>query len=190
VRPPVDLPELTFRPVDEASWADMGALFEAPGGPKHCWCMVWRTTAEERKQRSGAERKAHLEKRVAAGVPIGILAYRDRRPVGWCSVAPRPTYRTLGGVDAAGDDPERVWSIVCFFVPRAERGHGLIHDLIGAAVTHAAARGATVVEAYPVPRDAPSYRFMGFVDTFRAEGFTEVGRAGIRRVVMRKSVSG
>lgn len=59
--------------------------------------------------------------------------------------------------------------------------------LIGVAVEHARQKGATVVEAYPVDHDSPSYRFMGFVPTFEATGFREVGRAGSRRHVMRLS---
>ncbi len=47
---------------------------------------------------------------------------------------------------------------------------------------------ATVIEAYPVVPDSPSYRFMGFVPVFAAAGPREVGRAGIRRHVMRLHV--
>ena len=57
--------------------------------------------------------------------------------------------------------------------------------LIEAAAAHAQANGATVVEAYPVERDSPSYRFCGFVQTFEARGFAETGKAGTRRRVMR-----
>ena len=57
---------------------------------------------------------------------------------------------------------------------------------IDAAVEHAAAHGAEVVEAYPVGPDAPSYRFMGFVPAFQQAGFVEVARAGKRRHVMRR----
>ena len=55
---------------------------------------------------------------------------------------------------------------------------------------YAGANGATAVEAYPVPSDAPSYRFMGFVEAFERAGFTAIGRAGKRRHVMRVSASG
>lgn len=51
-------------------------------------------------------------------------------------------------------------------------------------MAYAREQGATVVEAYPVDPDAPSYRFMGFVPTFEEAGFSEVGRAGYRRHVM------
>jgi predicted GNAT family acetyltransferase len=81
-----------------------------------------------------------------------------------------------------------IWSIVCFYVPRRLRGHGTVRRLIAAAVDHARHEGATVVEAYPVDVDAPSYRFMGFIPVFAEAGFTEIGRAGIHRHVMRLTV--
>jgi GNAT superfamily N-acetyltransferase len=114
---------------------------------------------------------------------VGILGYLVGKPVAWCSIAPRPTYRNLGGVAGAAD--ENVWSLACFFVTRQYRGQGMTARLIGAAVDHARARGATVVEAYPVDPDSPSYRFMGFVAAFKKAGFVEAGRAGTRRRVMR-----
>jgi hypothetical protein len=45
-----------------------------------------------------------------------------------------------------------------------------------------------MVEAYPVDRDAPSYRYMGFVETFAAAGFRDEGMAGVRRHVMRLEI--
>lgn len=202
----VNASALRFHPVTPARLPDLAALFEARGGPKACWCMVWRATSAEAKDTSGPSRRAALEGRVRAGVPIGILGYQGDLPVAWCSVAPRETYRPMGGagrsvaVDAGNDDgdivgtdaddgAERVWSIVCFFIPRSMRGHGIMPRLLAAAVDHARANGATAVEAYPVDPDSPSYRFMGFVAAFEAAGFQEVGRVGARRHQMRLEVS-
>jgi GNAT superfamily N-acetyltransferase len=175
--------DLTFRPVGRQTLSDFEALFNSPGAPKHCWCMVWRRSAAEAKENSGPARKRQMFQRIAAGVPVGLIAYEDGKPMGWVSVAPRETYRNLGGPPATPG--ETVWSVVCFWVPRKRRGGGLVYRLIEAAVKHARDNGATVVEAYPVPPDAPSYRFMGFVPAFEKAGFTEVGAAGIRRRVMR-----
>jgi GNAT superfamily N-acetyltransferase len=61
----------------------------------------------------------------------------------------------------------------------------MMKRLLEAAIEHAKRRGATVLEAYPVDPDAPSYRFMGFVPEFEERGFLEVGTAGSRRHVMR-----
>ncbi len=176
---------LVFHEVGRERWADLERLFESRGGPKACWCMVWRATPPERRRTDGASRKAALRRRVQAGVPVGLLGYLDGEPVAWCSIAPRPTYRPLGGPSLPGEAPERVWSLVCFFVPRRLRGQGIMKRLIEAAVAHARRKGATVVEAYPVDPASPSYRFMGFTAAFAAAGFREVGTAGIRRHVMR-----
>ena len=40
-------------------------------------------------------------------------------------------------------------------------------------------RGRAYIEAYPVERTSPSYRFMGFIPMFESAGFREVGRAGM-----------
>jgi GNAT superfamily N-acetyltransferase len=157
-----------IREVTAKRWDDVVALFDSPGAPKYCWCMAWRGSADERE--SNASRKAAIRKRIRDEVPVGLLAYVEDRPVGWCSVAPRDTHRPLGGVD---DDDLGIWSIVCFFVLRDHRGKGLMRALLRAAVDHAREKGARVVEAYPVDPDSPSYRFMGFVEEFEVLGFDE-----------------
>ncbi len=177
------LQRLIFREVDRKRLNELVTLFESRGGPKSCWCMIWRAMPKEAKRTDGASRKAAFTRRVKQGVPVGILGYLDRKPIAWCSIAPRPTYRDLGG---ATDEPdENVWSLVCFFVTREYRGQGMTARLIDAAIEHARKRGATVIVAYPVDPDSPSYRFMGFVGAFKKAGFVEIGRAGTRRHVMR-----
>jgi GNAT superfamily N-acetyltransferase len=181
--------DLVFREVVRSRWPDMERLFESRGGPKSCWCMVWRATPDEARRTDGFSRKAAMARRVAEGTPVGILGYLGGDPVAWCSVAPRSTYRRLGGEDSPSRREEVVWSIVCFFVKRDVRGAGVLKRLIEEAVAHAGRNGATVVEAYPVDPDSPSYRFMGFVSSFADAGFHEVGRAGTRRHVMRRELA-
>ena len=176
---------ISFRAVEGDTWADFEKLFEGPGAPKYCWCMVWRAVGPERENRDSKRRKSYLQQRVEGGVPVGIIGYREGQPIAWCSIAPRPTYRKLGGIEDPQEDPEKVWSLVCFYVPRRLRGQGISHRLLSAAVEYARRQGASVVEAYPVDPESPSYRFMGYVGSFRAAGFKEVGRAGTRRHVMR-----
>jgi GNAT superfamily N-acetyltransferase len=182
-------PTLEFRDVDQSRWDDLVRLFEARGGPKSCWCMVWRATTAEAKCPDGRSRKAALGSRVLRGLPVGILAYCDGAPVAWCSIAPRSTYRRLGGPDDYPEDGNAVWSIVCFFIKRELRGRRVSDRLLAAAIAHARSRGASIVEAYPVDPNAPSYRFMGFVDLFRRFGFEEIGTAGTRRHVVRLSLT-
>ncbi|OGO69809.1 MAG: GNAT family N-acetyltransferase [Chloroflexi bacterium RBG_19FT_COMBO_62_14] len=177
--------EISFRQVDAKTWRDFESLFEGPGAPKYCWCMAWRAVGHERNSRDSKSRRSFIKRRVMDGIPIGIIGYLGSKPATWCSIAPRPTYRPLGGIEDANEDPESVWSLVCFYVPRQLRGRGLAQRMISAAVEQARSRGASVVEAYPVDPGSPSYRFMGYVSSFRAAGFEEVGRAGTRRHVMR-----
>ena len=95
----------------------------------------------------GDARKASMKQRVDAGTPIGLIGYAEGAPVAWCSVAPRSTYRRLGGLEAAGEAPEDIWSIACFFVKRKWRGQGFARQLIQAAISHARDKGAKVLEA-------------------------------------------
>lgn len=179
---------LTFRPVDAQTRDDFVGLFEQPGGPSYCWCMAWRVTAEEAKTKKGSERRPFMLGRIADGVPVGLLAYAEGLPIGWVSVAPRDTYRALGG--PAAEPGELIWSIACLYLKRKLRGQGLTHLLLEGAIDHARAQGATIVEAYPVDPDSPSYRHMGFVPAFAAHGFEEIGMAGSRRHVMRLALTG
>jgi GNAT superfamily N-acetyltransferase len=173
---------LSFKPVTKSTWKDFEALFESKGAPSYCWCMAWREFDGDRG--SNRAKKAAMKARVEARTPIGILAYQDGEPVGWCSVAPRETFRKMS--EGQNDEERGVWSIVCFFIRRQVRGDGLSAKLLDAAVKLAFKRGAKAVEGYPVDASSPSYRFMGFVSLFKRAGFRAAGKAGSRRHVMRK----
>ena len=179
--------KLAFKPVTKATAGDFEALFGGPGGPKPCWCMTWRATPEEIKNSKGPARRMQILGRIADGVPVGLLGYDDGEPVAWVSIAPRDTFRNLGGPGATDD--EDIWSLTCMYVRRQLRGEGLGRQLVAAAVAHAKKCKADILEAYPVAPSSPSYRFMGFVPAFEGFGFVEVGKAGIRRHVMRLTLS-
>jgi GNAT superfamily N-acetyltransferase len=180
--------QLTFKPVTRATRDDFIAVFAGPGGPKYCWCMLWRASKDELKQNNSAARKTQILGRIDRRVPIGLVGYRDGEPVAWVSIAPKPTFPgNLGGPQS--DAADKVWSLTCMYMRRAIRGQGVGHQLIDAAVRHARKRGARVVEAYPVDPTSPSYRHMGFVPAFTAAGFTNAGRAGTRRHVVRLTLT-
>ena len=145
--------------------------------------MVWRPWPAG-VERSPATKRAEMERTVLGGTPVGVLAYVEGEPVAWCSVAPRETYRALGGDEYPPGT--NVWAIVCFFAQRPQRGRGITARLLDAACHEAATAGADVIEGYPVDPDSPSYLFMGYCSTFLAAGFEDIGRVGTRRHVMRR----
>ncbi len=176
-------PELYFRAVEPEIWPDVARLFEASGGPKYCWCTLWRPGTRAARRDPHCKR-ATLRRAVFAGTPVGLLAYSGPEPVGWCSVGPRESFRDLGG--GSYEPGTRVWAIVCFFVPRPMRRRGIQARLLDAACALAADAGADVIEGYPVDPESPSYRFMGLVPAFLAAGFRDFGRIGKRRHAMRR----
>ena len=100
--------EIEFHGVDRGRRRDLEGLFDSRDGPKYCWCMVWRSMPAGVSRGNNDAKKEALRGRVQQGEDIGILGYLRGEVVGWCSVAPRDTYRALGGpADAPG---ENVWS--------------------------------------------------------------------------------
>lgn len=130
----------------------------------------------------------------------GGPAYVDGEVAGWCSVAPRSTYRRLmhSRTIPFADDQD-AWSVVCFVVRPRFRRQGLMHALLAGAVAHAAAGGAAVVEGYPIWNggDERVDVISGYVGTsrlFEGAGFvlaspTTAHSGGRDRVVMRYALS-
>ena len=185
---------ITFEVVSPQCWSGLEELFEMRGGPSHCWCMVWRNVPANLRRTKGAERreamKCALHEMVCKGLETGIVARVDDRPAGWVSVAPLETLRPMHGRVEPPEAGLNPWAIVCFFIARRFRGTGLMPKLMNEAICHAKAKGALVIEAFPVERESPSYRFMGYVDMFEKAGFRDVGMAGSRRHVMRLDLAG
>jgi GNAT superfamily N-acetyltransferase len=157
--------------------------------------MHWRLTSAQYTHLKGDANRELLRELVLAGKEPGLLAYAEGEPVGWIAIAPRGEYPRLERsrlFKAVDDRP--VWSIVCLFIARPHRRRGLSSWLIDAAARHAAARGATTVEAYPVEPRSHSmpdvFAFTGTAAAYRAAGFVEVARRSPTRPIMRREVGG
>ncbi len=151
-------------------WDDF-ASFMAPRG---CICMAYRNSSLDT-----AGRIAHMRALCAIEPGPGVLAYADGEPSGWCSVAPKSTYRALVNsrtVPHVQDDD--AWSVVCFVVRPGFRRRGLMHQLLEGALGRARAMRATVLEGYPVDpgsgRVDQTSGYVGTVRLFEAHGFTRV----------------
>ncbi len=180
---------MEYHPVTPNRLPDLDRFSEQHGTFRYCSCMRWRLRSAEYQRSSKEERIASLDDLVRQGQPVGVLAYQDGEPVGWCSVAPRESYAALERYAALPRlDDAPVWSVACFFVDRSVRGQGVTLGLLRAAVEYALAQGAPIVEGYPVEPDARLYTYMGSPETFRAAGFRDVTPAAQARRVMRYTV--
>jgi GNAT superfamily N-acetyltransferase len=178
--------DVRFRPVTPDRLGDLARFSERHGKFRYCSCMRWRLASTAYRAATKEERVASLAALARGGTPIGVLAYADGHPVGWCSIAPRETYVALGRYKALPPiDAAPVWSVVCFFVDSRVRRRGLTRGLLRAAVAYAVACGANIVEGYPVDPRARLYTYMGSPATFRAAGFRDVTPAGRDRPVFR-----
>jgi GNAT superfamily N-acetyltransferase len=144
-------------------------------------------------------RIAHMRTLCASEPGPGVLAYVDGKTAGWCSVAPKSTYRALVNSRTIPHiQDEAAWSVVCFVVRPGFRRRGLMHELLEGAVGHAHAMGATALEGYPVDPDSErvdqTSGYVGTVPLFEAHGFSRVcqtagRRGGKPRWLMRRDLS-
>lgn len=193
---PTAAASLRVVPVTPDRWGDLVRLFGPNGAYSNCWCTFFRRTGAEFSagcREGGAGNRALLRRLVRDGAVPGLLAYRGDDPVGWVSVAPRPEFgrylrSPITRLDPAAREDASVWSMVCLFVPRAERRRGVARKLVRGAIAWARERGADVLEAYPVDtggtRRPSAELYVGTVGLLAGAGFREVARRVASRPVM------
>jgi GNAT superfamily N-acetyltransferase len=127
-------------------------------------------------QMSSEQKRDRMLSTIASGTPVGLLAYADGEPVGWCSVAPRETFPKLQRSRAMPTgEAQPAWNVTCFFVKRTSRGAGITRRLLQAAIDYARDNGAMAVEGYPWDTSANHSRFKGHSSIFRDLGFQQDG---------------
>jgi GNAT superfamily N-acetyltransferase len=181
---------ITFHPLTPERWSDFEKLFGPRGACGGCWCMYWRLSRTQFDEQQGELNRRNIMALVDSGNIPGILAYAGDEPVGWCSIAPREEFPTLGRsriLKPVDDQP--VWSVVCFFVARGQRRKGLTVHLLKAAIEYARSNGAKIIEGYPVEPKAGKapdvFVYTGLLSAFKKAGFTEVLRRSATRPIMR-----
>jgi GNAT superfamily N-acetyltransferase len=186
------------KPLTAARWDELLELFGDRGAYSGCWCMFFRRPGadfERGSRNKGAGNRRAFKALVDSGRVPGLLAYLEGRPVGWCSVAPRPEFGRVerSPVTKPIDDTGDVWAVVCFYLDRNHRRDGIGTELLAAAVDHAAANGARVIEGYPVDvksgRKPGSELYHGTATMFRRAGFEEVARRSPTRPLMRLRIA-
>ena len=187
--------------VVDAPWADVRTVFGTRGDPARCWCRYFKVDAATWKAQDvgGFERSLCAEvdtARAARGAGPGLLAYDGDDPVGWVAIEPRTAYpRILTSKLIAHSpepvDAEDVWFVSCFVVRVGHRRAGVGSALLAAAVEHARAHGARVVEAFPVdatPGTSSADLYHGPLSAFEKAGFEVVARPFEVRAVVRLQV--
>ena len=174
------------------TWPSLEELFGPNGAQSGCWCTWFFQSSAEMGANGSAGNKELLRSRVRSGVPVGLLALDDDRPVGWVAVAPRLGYPRLARSKVAApvdEDLTDVWSVTCFFIHRTARRRGLGSVLLEHAVRYAKEHGARSVEGYPVDtggaKKGSGDLFHGTVGMFTDAGFDVVERRGPSRALVR-----
>lgn len=152
--------------------------------------MSWRLNRAEFEKQKGVGNKRAMKKLVEEKEQIGIIAYLNGKPVGWCSVAPREKFirlessRVLKPVD---DKP--VWSITCFFLAKDYRHQGLSVHILKGVMEICKKKGVKILEAYPIilySKNMPAaFAWTGFVSSFENAGFKVAKRWSKARPIMR-----
>jgi GNAT superfamily N-acetyltransferase len=186
---------LIVHPLTAERMADLDAVFHARGCSvaKSCYCMYYRRSGKPTELKPGETRTARSRTAIAklaeSDTPPGLLGYKDGKVVGWVSLGPRTDFARLANSPTMRRiDAKPVWSIICFVVPSEFRKQGVAHELLVAAIEFARARGATLLEAYPVDRavpEAPNAPWFGSSSMFAKAGFVEVARHKPARPIVR-----
>ena len=112
---------------------------------------------------------------VKSGKARGVLAFDGDEPIGWCAFGPRTDFpRTERSRTYGRESLDGVWSVNCFFIPRARRGKGVASALLEAATAACWKAGARVVEGYPVPTDKEmpgAFVWRGTLNMFLKRGY-------------------
>ena len=203
-RPPagVDMSDaVTVVPANEASWADVRAIFGDRGYAFYCQCQGFKighhewTAAPLEVRMERLRQETHCDD-PGARTTSGLIGYLDGEPVGWCAVEPRTAYPRLPPARVAwkargeDKDDDGVWAVTCFATRVGFRRRGVTRALARATVDFARERGARALEAYPMtPEPGQEITWgeshVGTRSIFEEAGFTEVAHPTPRRVVMR-----
>ena len=183
-----------FKPLTLDTWPDLERLFGPKGACGGCWCMYWFLASKTFVAGLGEPNHCALHELAGSDPALGLIAYVGDEPAAWCAMSPRERYprlersRVLARVDDA-----HVWSVVCFYTAKRFRRQGLTVELLRAACTYAASKGARIVEGYPVEpapgkKQADAFVYTGLASAFLKAGFHEVARRSPTRPIMRYDI--
>ena len=160
------------------------------GGCGNCWCMYFRLPYKTFQDNKPDGNKKKMKELVKAGLPQGLIAFKNEEPVGWIAMAPREDYLKLGNSRAFKRiDEKPVWSITCFFIKKEFRHQGLSEQLIRGAIDFARKKKIKTLEGYPAIPYAEkvphAFLWVGVLSSFIKNGFTIVQQHSKSRAMVR-----
>jgi GNAT superfamily N-acetyltransferase len=181
--------DIRVEPLTASRGKDYLAFFDHERGPAFadnqewakCYChyyevppaVVWSTL-------DGPANRVAMTARIGSGEMEGFLAYAGGEVIGWCNAQPYHKLRhacTRLAIPAPPLPvaPHDAAAIVCFVIAPAWRRRGVATALLAGALANFAARGLTLVDAFPwntAPDDkAPAAHYHGSMAMFIAAGF-------------------
>jgi GNAT superfamily N-acetyltransferase len=200
-RDPITPAQLSIIPANQASWADLQAVFGTADYPGRCYCQHYKTLDCHWSSLRGEERQRRLREQTRCDSPrartsSGLVAYLGQEPAGWVAVEPRTAYprlpkvRTVWSGRQEDKTDDGVWAVTCFVTRKGYRKRGITYALAAATVGFARDQGARALEAYPMIT-SPGKEItwgelhVGSRQVFADAGFSEVSHPSPRRVVMR-----
>jgi GNAT superfamily N-acetyltransferase len=187
--------DVDTRPVGPDELTDLAQLFAAHRTTRHCWCMAFCTTRLQFAGGwfNGGNRRRFEHLATTGSVPMGLLARRAGKSVGWCACGPWSRYERASRPQSKIAESRvpgattAVWLVPCVFVEAESRGQGVAHRLLGAAVELARREGASAIEGWPLARSVQrsADAFLGREELFDDLGFTCIERPSSERAIMR-----
>lgn len=182
--------KLSVKELTVKTWDDFETLFGERGACGGCWCMWWRLKKSEFNKNKGPGNKQKMKTFVESGTVPGLIFYSDKKPIAWCSVAPREEFPLLENSRVLKRiDEERVWSVVCLFILKEYRRIGLSSEILKTVIKYVKKKKGKIIEGYPFdPRKdnlpAP-FLWTGIASAYIKAGFEEVKRRSETRPIMR-----
>ncbi len=185
---------LTFQPLQLKRWKDFEELFGARGACGGCWCMSWRLSRSVFDRQKGNANKKAMKNLVTKNEQVGILAYIDGKPVGWCAIAPRDKFIKLENARVLKRiDNKPVWSITCFFIAKEFRRQGISVEILKGVIAYCRKKGVEVIEGYPIipysDNMPAAFAWTGILSSYTRAGFRVAKRWSKARPIVRYYLS-
>ena len=173
---------------------ERGPAFADNPGWARCYCHYYHVPkAMDWSRFTAAQNRLAMTSRIETGEQEGYLAYAADEVVGWVNA--QPCHKLPHACDRLGikapdlDVPAfQAAAVLCFVIAPAWRRKGVARALLAGALDSLAARGISVVDAFPfkaADSDTPADHYHGPEALFRAAGFS-VLREDRDLTVMRK----